>query len=140
MVIANGAECEPLVHVDQELMIERAGEVVQGLRAAMQATGAPRGILAVKQRYSRALAALRQAVAGSPEMTVFELGNFYPAGDEQVLRLRRDGPGGPRRRPPAQRGRCGAEHRDPAEYWRGSGGTAGGDQVPHDRRRRGAAR
>lgn len=85
VVIANGAECEPLVHVDQELMITRANEVVRGLRYAMQATGARRGVLAVKKRYTRAQAALLQAVGADTDISVFELGNFYPAGDEQVL-------------------------------------------------------
>lgn len=85
VVIANGAECEPLTHVDQELMIHHAPEVVAGLRAAMQSTGASRGILGVKKKYTAASAALRQAIAGSPDITIFELGNFYPAGDEQVM-------------------------------------------------------
>ena len=38
VVIANGAECEPLVHVDQELMIEQAPLVAAGMRAAIQAS------------------------------------------------------------------------------------------------------
>jgi Na+-translocating ferredoxin:NAD+ oxidoreductase RnfC subunit len=84
-VIANGAECEPLVHVDQELMITRADDVVRGLRFAMQATHAGRGFLGVKQRYTQAITALRQAAAGFPDISIAELGNFYPAGDEQVL-------------------------------------------------------
>lgn len=85
VAIANGAECEPLVHVDQELMITRAADVVRGLRLVMQATGAVRGVLGVKRKYTRALAALRQALDGSRDITIHELGNLYPAGDEQVL-------------------------------------------------------
>lgn len=85
VVIANGAECEPLAHVDQELMISRAAEVVSGLRAVMLSVGAARGVLGIKQKYSRAQAALRQALEGVQDITICELGNFYPAGDEQVL-------------------------------------------------------
>jgi Na+-translocating ferredoxin:NAD+ oxidoreductase RnfC subunit len=84
-VIANGAECEPLSHVDQELMIRAAPQVVAGLRLAMEATGAGRGVIGLKKKYTAAIAALREAVAGQPDLAVAEVGNFYPAGDEQVL-------------------------------------------------------
>ena len=45
-VIANGAECEPLLKADRYLMTRHAPQVVAGLRLVMQATGAPRGIIA----------------------------------------------------------------------------------------------
>jgi Na+-translocating ferredoxin:NAD+ oxidoreductase RnfC subunit len=87
VVIANGAECEPLVHVDQELLIARAPDVLAGLQIVMQATGAQRGVMGIKQRYTRAIAAVQDALtqAGITNITISELGNFYPAGDEQVL-------------------------------------------------------
>jgi Na+-translocating ferredoxin:NAD+ oxidoreductase RnfC subunit len=85
VVIANGAECEPLARADQELMIAKAPEVIRGLRVAMQSTGASRGVIGVKAKYTRAVHALRQALAGDPDITLFELGNFYPAGDEHIL-------------------------------------------------------
>jgi cobalamin reductase len=85
VVIANGAECEPLTHVDQELMIHHAAEVVAGLRLIMRATGATRGVFGVKKRYTAALGALREAIGSGDDIDVFELGNFYPAGDEHVL-------------------------------------------------------
>ncbi len=84
-VIANGAECEPLTHVDKELLIHHAPEVIAGLRAAMQATGAPRGIIGVKGKYHEIVAHLKQVIGADTSITVSELGNFYPAGDEQVL-------------------------------------------------------
>lgn len=85
VVIANGAECEPLVHVDQELMISRSAEIIQGMRYVIDTTGAARGVLGVKKKYTKAINALRQAIGDSKDISVFELGNFYPAGDEQVL-------------------------------------------------------
>lgn len=85
VVIANGAECEPLAHADQELMITQSPAILRGLRAVMQATGAARGIVGVKAKYTRAIAALREALGNSQDITLFELGNFYPAGDEQIL-------------------------------------------------------
>lgn len=85
VVIANGAECEPLTHVDQELLIRHAPDVVAGLRAVMNSTGAVRGIFGVKKKYTAAINALRQAIGNSNDLTIAELGNFYPAGDEHVL-------------------------------------------------------
>jgi Na+-translocating ferredoxin:NAD+ oxidoreductase RnfC subunit len=85
VVIANGAECEPLSHVDQELMIHEPHAIVAGLRLVMESTGAARGVFGVKKKYAAAIAALRSAVGDSPAIGIHELGNFYPAGDEHVL-------------------------------------------------------
>lgn len=84
-VIANGAECEPLTHVDKELFIHHAPEVIDGLRAAMQATGAPHGIIGIKGKYPEIIAHLMKVIGADASITISKLGNFYPAGDEQVL-------------------------------------------------------
>lgn len=56
--IVNGAECEPLLRVDQQLMARHAEELVRGLRYGMAATGAREGIVALKAKYKPAIAAL----------------------------------------------------------------------------------
>lgn len=86
-VIANGAECEPLLHCDQHLMTIQAGDVVEGLRLVMQASGAKHGIIALKQKYQAAIAALRAVLDQHPEMSVrlHLLESYYPAGDEFLL-------------------------------------------------------
>ena len=85
IVLANGAECEPLTHVDKQLMIHHAPQVVAGLRAAIRATGAERGIIGVKAKSKEAIASLRRELQGAEDITIAELGNFYPSGDEQVM-------------------------------------------------------
>jgi Na+-translocating ferredoxin:NAD+ oxidoreductase RnfC subunit len=82
-VIVNGAECEPLLRVDQQLMAQEADLMVKGLGAVMKATGASRGTVALKGKYHEAIEVLEQAVAGKP-IDLFILGDFYPAGDEHV--------------------------------------------------------
>jgi len=82
-VIVNGAECEPLLRVDQQLMAVMAEKMVKGLEAVMEATGASKGIIALKGKYHDAVDALEKVIIGKP-MELFILGNFYPAGDEQV--------------------------------------------------------
>jgi Na+-translocating ferredoxin:NAD+ oxidoreductase RnfC subunit len=42
--LVNGVECEPLLHKDKELMRLQAGRMVEGLRLAMDAVGATRGV------------------------------------------------------------------------------------------------
>ena len=83
-VIANGAECEPLIHKDLEIMIHHAGEVVEGLRLMMEATGAPRGIIGLKKKNQAAVDAF-SAACRDPRMSIHQLGDFYPSGDEYIL-------------------------------------------------------
>ena len=85
VVIANGAECEPLTHVDKELIMAEAPAIVAGMKAVMDSTGAPRGIIGIKGKYTNAINAMQQAIGRDTSITISELGNFYPAGDEQVL-------------------------------------------------------
>jgi Na+-translocating ferredoxin:NAD+ oxidoreductase RnfC subunit len=83
-VIANGAECEPLLHKDLELLVREAPAVVRGTRLLMESTGATRGIIGVKKKYAERLGALRRAAEGAGLEVLF-LGDFYPTGDEYIL-------------------------------------------------------
>lgn len=83
-VIVNGAECEPLLRVDQQLMETQADRLVAGLQAAMAATGAGQGVIALKAKYKGAIAALKKAINDST-IRLHLLADFYPAGDEHVL-------------------------------------------------------
>jgi Na+-translocating ferredoxin:NAD+ oxidoreductase RnfC subunit len=83
-VIANGAECEPLLHKDLELLIKEPEEVIKGLRLMMQSTGATKGIIGVKKKYEDRLQGLSSALKGS-DIQVRWLGDFYPTGDEYIL-------------------------------------------------------
>ncbi len=81
--IANAAECEPLLCKDQEVMKHHAERVVHGLRLGMEATGATRGVIAIKAKYKEAIAALEPFVGAGIELYLYD--NFYPAGDEFVM-------------------------------------------------------
>jgi Na+-translocating ferredoxin:NAD+ oxidoreductase RnfC subunit len=87
-VIANGAECDPLLQCDQWLMERWATELVRGVRLAMEATGARRGILALKKEYKAAIVSLQRAMSGQtgqPNLSLLLMESRYPAGDEFVL-------------------------------------------------------
>jgi Na+-translocating ferredoxin:NAD+ oxidoreductase RnfC subunit len=83
-VIANGAECEPLLHKDAELMAHEAAALVRGVELAMVAVGARTGIVGVKAKNHHAVEAVRAACADGP-VRVLLLGDYYPAGDEYDL-------------------------------------------------------
>lgn len=84
-VILNGAECEPLLRVDQQLMASRPGDVLDALDLIVEQTGAAQGVVALKEHYHEAVAALTKELPGHPKARLHLLGAFYPAGDEQVL-------------------------------------------------------
>lgn len=85
IVIANGAECEPLLGNDTFVMEREAQDIVLGLSLAMEATGAKKGFIALKAKHPEAEAALRGAVQGKENIRIFLLGDYYPAGDEFLL-------------------------------------------------------
>ena len=83
LVIVNGAECEPLLHKDKELMHHQSGAMLRGLAVAMERTGASEGVIGVKEKYTDILSAL--AAQAGPGVRVFPLTDTYPAGDEFIL-------------------------------------------------------
>ena len=84
-VIANGAECEPLLRVDQLLMQRRADRVVRGMELAMQATGAKQGVIATKAHYEGAVKALKAALGNRKDITLHLMDSYYPSGDEKSI-------------------------------------------------------
>jgi RnfABCDGE-type electron transport complex C subunit len=84
-VIVNGAECEPLLASDEWLMEGQSDKLVRGLVFLLEACGAKRGVIALKQRHEDALHSIRSAIDGSDKIDIFLLRDYYPAGDELIL-------------------------------------------------------
>jgi len=84
-VIANGAECEPLLRVDQLLMQREAERVVRGMELAMEATGAAKGVIATKTHYHDAVKALEKALGRRKKITLHLMDSYYPSGDEKSI-------------------------------------------------------
>ena len=83
LVIANAAECEPLLHKDKELLQHCSEPFLRGLRTAMELVGATEGVIGIKEKYHDIIEALeRQA---PPGVRVVPLPDVYPAGDEFIL-------------------------------------------------------
>jgi Na+-translocating ferredoxin:NAD+ oxidoreductase RnfC subunit len=83
-LIANGAECEPLLRVDRRIMERYARDIVRAIGAVAEHTGAKQAVIAVKIRYEGAVAALSDAAAGTG-VGLHLMKSTYPSGDEQTL-------------------------------------------------------
>ena len=83
-VIANGAECEPLLHKDAAVMERHARELVEGILLCADSLGAEHAVIAIKEKKIAAVEAVVAACEGS-RARVQLLGDYYPAGDEYDL-------------------------------------------------------
>lgn len=78
--LVNAAECEPMLKVDQQLMAVQAERLIRGVQYAMTATGARAGIIALKEKYQKAINALTPLLPAGIRLHI--LPDVYPAGDE----------------------------------------------------------
>ena len=84
IVLANGAECEPLLYKDKELMRVFPEEVKKGLELVAETTNASRMIFGIKAKNTDVIGQLRRLFGGT-SIHIHEMGDYYPAGDEYVL-------------------------------------------------------
>jgi proline reductase-associated electron transfer protein PrdC len=100
VVIANAAECEPLLAHNIARLETDAERIVSGLMIAMRIVGASKGIVAIKAKNAAAVASLQSALQtavqsathsaletaqGNLDLSVFFLQDRYPAGDERAI-------------------------------------------------------
>lgn len=83
-LLANGAECEPLLHKDFEIMCQYPVEICAGMEAMRVATGGGRGKFGLKEKNQAAIRAITPEAAKHGFELVL-LGDFYPSGDEYEL-------------------------------------------------------
>ena len=84
IILANGAECEPLLHKDYEIMVNHAPKIVEGMKLMYESTEAKKGYFGVKSKNAKAISAIEPLVEGS-DIKMSYLGDFYPSGDEYEL-------------------------------------------------------
>ena len=84
-VIANAAECEPILGHNVKFMEDHPEVLVRGLKYIVELTGAKEGYIAIKTKYRKAMLALGKACKDEPNISIKILPNMYPAGDERVI-------------------------------------------------------
>jgi Na+-translocating ferredoxin:NAD+ oxidoreductase RnfC subunit len=87
-VLANGASCEPLLMSDPYLIEHHTDLILNGLSTVIDCTHAGKGTICVKSKHRNALETLKSKITGNGyarHIDVFELDDYYPAGDEFIL-------------------------------------------------------
>lgn len=84
-ILANAAECEPILSHNIKYMEEHPEIIVRGLKYMMEITGAKHAYIAMKTKYRKALLAIGKACKEEPTVSVKILTDMYPAGDERVI-------------------------------------------------------
>ncbi len=85
LLIINGAECEPYLSADHALMMENAGEIVEGAALFASVIGVEEIIIAIEKNKPDAIEKMESAVSGKPEFRVEALDVIYPQGAEKQL-------------------------------------------------------
>lgn len=84
-LIINGAECEPYLTADHRLMLEKAADIIDGIRLMMLALDVKEAVIGVEDNKMDAVAALSAAAAATEGITVKALPVRYPQGGEKQL-------------------------------------------------------
>ena len=84
-VIVNGAECEPYLTCDDQLMRSHAEDIAEGLQIILRLFPNAQGVIAVEKNKPEAIAALQKACAGRKDISVLGLKTKYPQGGEKSL-------------------------------------------------------
>lgn len=85
VLIINGAECEPFLTNDQELMEEYPTEISEGIKLLMKAAHVDKAIIAIENNKPAAIAAMKSAVRSESGIEVSVLKVKYPQGGEKQL-------------------------------------------------------
>jgi len=85
LLVINGVECEPYLTSDHRLMLEKAEEIVTGIRIMMKALKVEKAIIGIENNKPDAIAILGNLCNGSGEISVQPLKVKYPQGGEKQL-------------------------------------------------------
>ena len=84
-VIANGAECEPYITCDDQLMRTKAAEIVEGMEYMLRLFPNAKGVVVVENNKPEAIAAMERACQGHDRVYVQPVKTKYPQGGERSL-------------------------------------------------------
>ena len=84
-LIANGAECEPYITCNDQMMRSLSDEIVEGMEIVLRLFPNAEGVVAIETNKPEAIAAMQKAVAGHERIRVAALRTKYPQGGERSL-------------------------------------------------------
>lgn len=84
--IINVVECEPLMHTDKYIMMNKGKEIIFAVEEIGKLVGADKLIIAIKEKNTKEIKHLKGIIeAQGSNITLFTMGDYYPAGDEQMM-------------------------------------------------------
>ncbi len=84
-LIANGAECEPFLTCDHRVMVEKASEIVEGLKIIKKLMSVDKAIIGIENNKQDAIKLLDQLCKNESGIDVMPLKVQYPQGAEKQL-------------------------------------------------------
>ena len=84
-VIANGAECEPYITCDDQLMRTQAQEIVKGLKIMLRLFPKAEGVVIIEENKPDAIRAMEEACRGEEKVRVQAVRTKYPQGGERAV-------------------------------------------------------
>ena len=84
-VIANGAECEPYICCDDQLMRNYADEIVGGLKIMLTLFPNAEGVILIEENKPEAIAAMEKACSRESNIRVHRVVPKYPQGGERAI-------------------------------------------------------
>ena len=84
-VIANGAECEPYITCDDQLMQTKSKEIVAGMELILRLFPNAQGIVVIEENKPKSIAAMEAACKDAQRVSVMPVMTKYPQGGERSL-------------------------------------------------------
>ncbi|HNW86158.1 MAG TPA: electron transport complex subunit RsxC [Candidatus Limiplasma sp.] len=84
-LILNGAECEPYLSADHQLMLSQAAEIVAGAKTIQKTLNIPTVLIGIENNKKDAIRAISDACKAEPTFRVVPLPVHYPQGGEKQL-------------------------------------------------------
>jgi electron transport complex protein RnfC len=84
-VVANGAECEPYITCDDQLMRSHAQEIVTGLKIMLKLFPNAEGVIVIEENKPEAMVAMESACIGEEKVRVHAVEAKYPQGGERSI-------------------------------------------------------
>ncbi len=86
-ILCNAAECEPVLEHNMYQIRENPEKLLEGMKIAMESTGAGKGIIGIKFKHREEIKLLTKTIKdmGITDIRVLPLKNVYPVGEERAL-------------------------------------------------------
>jgi electron transport complex protein RnfC len=84
-LVVNGAECEPYITCDMQLMLERTDSIMSGIQTVMKYLDIKTAVIGIEDNKPEAIAKMTEAASKVEGVSVLTMKSSYPKGAEKVI-------------------------------------------------------